>query len=256
MTEHQHMEQWAREAGAYALNIFHDIHAAPPKAKADHSWVTEADLAVERMLRERIAAAYPDDRIMGEEEGGSANAEGRIWVIDPIDGTGSFVKRLPVWCVSIGLLIDGKPAAGCVYLPVTDECYLAGITGDATLNGEPINAHVENPLDSQAWMCVPSNAHYRYNINYRGKTRSLGSTAANICYVARGSASAAILGRASLWDIAGAMPILERAGGVLQPLNGEPLDWQTLYTGKAASQVLFASSQQNLELMLSLINEC
>ncbi|ABX07167.1 MAG TPA: inositol-phosphate phosphatase [Herpetosiphon sp.] len=252
--EAQLMETWARQAGAYALDIFHDYNAAAPRRKADNSWVTEVDETIEQMLRQHIAQAFPDDLIMGEEGGGQASNSGRIWVLDPIDGTGSFVKRLPVWCVSIGLLVDGYPAAGCVYLPVLDECYLAGLTGDATLNGQIINAENPDFLDSQSWMAVPSNAHRRYKISYPGKTRSLGSTAANVCYVASSRACAAILGNASLWDIAGAWPILERAGGKLSTFSGGPFDWQRFYQGASANEPLFAASNNNYANMRAMID--
>ena len=253
MNEQTLIEQWAQETGALAKRAFHDVHAAPPRRKADHSWVTDVDETVERILRERIAAAYPDDVIMGEEGGGTGGARGRVWVLDPIDGTGSFVKRLPVWGVSIGLLVDGQAAAGCMFLPIPDECYLVGTDGAATLNGAPISAQIDEPLDSQAWICVPSNAHRRYRIDYPGKTRSLGSTAANICYVARGGAAAALLGHASLWDIAGALPVLERAGGVLGTLSGKPINWEPLFRGERASDELFAASRENYELLRGMI---
>src|SRR6185436_11883345 len=103
----------------------------------------------------------PTDRVMGEEEGGVGSTTGRLWALDPIDGTGSFVKRLPIWGVSIGLLVDGLTAAGCFYLPVSDECYVASLEGPAFLNGQPIKGFEGDPLDSQAWMAVPSNAHRR-----------------------------------------------------------------------------------------------
>ncbi len=253
MSEQQLIEEWAREAGAIALYAFHDIHAAPARRKADRSWVTDVDENIEILLRERIAATYPADRIMGEEGGGLATTRGRVWVLDPIDGTGSFVKRLPVWGVSIGLMVDGRAAAGCMYLPVSDECYLAGMDGPPTLNGQPISAEVAEPLDSQSWICVPSNTHRRYRITYPGKTRSLGSTAANICYVARGGAAAALLGKSSLWDLVGALAVLERAGGVLGTLSGKPIDWEPLLRGECASEPLFAASAANFEQIRQMI---
>ena len=247
MNEQQLIEEWAREAGAIALTAFYDAQAAPPRRKADRSWVTDIDEQIELLLRKRIGAAYPGDRVMGEEGGGEATQGGRVWVLDPIDGTGSFVKRLPVWGVSIGLMVDGRAAAGCMYLPVSNECYLAGMEGPATLNGRPISADIDDPFDAQSWMAVPSNTHRTYRVDYPGKTRSMGSTAANICYVARGGASAALLGRSSLWDIAGALAVLERAGGRLGALSGQPLDWAPLLRGEAAAEPLFVASAANYE---------
>lgn len=253
MNEQSYLEQWARDAGEIALRTFRDVHAAPPRRKADHSWVTDVDEAVEHLLRARIAEAYPADAVMGEEGGGEGSTHGRVWVLDPIDGTGSFVKRLPVWGVSIGLMVDGRVVAGCMFLPVSDECYMVGLDGPALLNNQPISAQLDEPLDSQAWICVPSNAHRRYRIDYPGKTRSLGSTAANLCYVARGGAAAALIGRASLWDIAGALPVLERAGGKLGTLSGTPMNWAPLLRGERASEPLIAASSANFELLRGMI---
>ncbi|HEY1015599.1 MAG TPA: inositol monophosphatase family protein [Herpetosiphonaceae bacterium] len=253
MTEREYMEQWAREAGALALAAFKDAAAAPPRRKADSSWVTEVDEEVERMLRARIAAVYPGDRVMGEEQGGVGTTQGRMWALDPIDGTGSFVKRLPVWGVSLGLMIDGAVRAGCFYLPVTDECYLAGLDGPATLNGRPIKANNDRAIESQSWMAVPSNAHRRYRIDFPGKTRSLGSTAANICYVAGGGAVAALVGASSIWDIVGALAVLERAGGVLRGVSGAELDWAPLLAGKAASEPLLAAGADTFDAIRQLI---
>ncbi len=255
MNEAQYMEQWARETGAWALQQFNDAHAAPPRRKADHSWVTDVDETVERELRRMIRTAYPDDAIMGEEGGGAVRSDQRVWVLDPIDGTGSFVKRLPVWCVSIGLVVDGYPRAGCVFLPVTDECYLVGLDGPATLNGQVISAEIDEPFDSQAWMAVPSNAHRRYAIKFPGKTRSLGSTAANICYVARGGATGAVLGRSNLWDIAGAVPVLERAGGRFGTVSGDQLDWPLMGRGEQSRHPLFAAHAAIYDKLLGMISE-
>ena len=248
MNEAHLMEQWAREVGAQALDLFNKRQISS-RRKSDRSVVTDVDEAAERILRERIQQAFPDDQIIGEEGGGQATSQGRVWVIDPIDGTGSFVAYLPTWCISIGLVIDGRPAAGCVYLPVPDHCFLAGLAGPASLNGEPIRAQraAEGLNDFEAWMSVPSNVHRRYHIRFPGKVRSLGSTAASICYVASGNALAGLVGRSNGWDIAGAQAILERAGGCLMGLDGSEIDWPWLLQGQQSHQPLFAAECASFE---------
>lgn len=247
--EHAEMEAWALEAGRIALAIFRDEARANRRRKADRSWVTAADEEVEQLLRRRIEAAYPHHRIIGEEEGGVGSVSGELWALDPVDGTGAFVDGLPVWGVSIGLLRDGIPVAGCFYMPALDECYSAGVEGPATLNGQPISAGIEEPLDSESWIAVPSNAHRRYRITYPGKTRALGSTAAHLCYVARGSAAGALIGKPKLWDIAAAVAILQRSGGGIWGLSGQPLDLAPLLAGRSVPEPLLGTTAEALPML-------
>ena len=85
--------------------------------KPDLTPVSDADLACETLLRDRIGTALPNDRILGEEFGGEALAVGRQWVIDPIDGTKNFVRGVPVWATLIALIDDGVPVVGVVSAP-------------------------------------------------------------------------------------------------------------------------------------------
>lgn len=211
------VRRWAREGGDVARSFFNKVAR---QRKADRSWVTEADLAIEALLRERIAARYPDHGVMGEEQGVGAIDREYVWCIDPIDGTGSFVAGLPMWCVSIGLLRGGEPHLGVIYMPLLDDCYWCDAGGPAFRNDEPI--HVLNPpaVDSSDWLAIPSYAHRSFTIDFIGKTRSLSSVASECCYVARGSALGALIGRASLWDFAAGLAILSAAGGAARTLSG------------------------------------
>jgi len=105
---------------------------------------------------------------------------------------------------------------------------------------------VTNPqndlLDDESFLTVTSAAHRKYRIDFIGKTRALGSTAANICYVARGTAVAALLGRPSLWDIAGVLPILKVAGGDIRYLSGRPVDLAALADGRRCPDPVLAGA--------------
>lgn len=238
---------WAQEAGEIALHYF---NIAEARLKADRSIVTEADIQIETLLRKRIVAAYPEHGIIGEEQGGASIDTEYLWAIDPIDGTSGFVQGLPVWGISIGLLRYGDPVLGCFYLPLISEWYEVDLEGPATFNGHPLRVTSGALLDSESWICVPSNSHRRYTIDFPGKVRSLGSVAAYLCYVARGTAAGALVGRAAIWDIAAGLAILRRAGGDIRLLgSGKVLDLQGMLTGHPPEEPLLAGSPAALVLL-------
>ncbi len=247
------VHSWAEEAGAIALRYFNVVEA---RIKADRSVVTAADEEIEELLRGRIGAAYPGHAIIGEEQGGAPGETEYLWAIDPVDGTSAFVQGLPVWGISIGLLRRGVPVLGCFYLPLLGEWYEVGIEGPATFNGWPMQAASEGLLASQAWICVPSSSHRRYSIDYPGKTRSLGAVAAYLCYVARGTAAGALLGRPHLWDIAAGVAILQRAGGDVHLLGSStPVDLRELNGGNISPEPIVAGSPAALAMLHARIQE-
>ena len=211
------LEQLTKTAGRLALKHFRHTTS---KLKGDNTIVTEADREIEDMLRQALTEAFPGDSVLGEERGAITGQSGRAWVLDPIDGTAAYAAGLPVWGVSIGILDRWKPVAGVFYMPLQDEYYQSD-GKHATLNGKPIRVDTSQHIDEHSFLCATSEAHRRYEIDFVGKTRIFGSTAAHICYVARGTAVAAVLGRPALWDVAGALPVLQAAGGTLSSLvNG------------------------------------
>lgn len=240
------VRDWAREGGAMARAAFNRVAR---QRKADRSWVTEADLAIEEMLRSRIAAAYPDHGIIGEEQGAHAVEREFVWAIDPLDGTNAFVAGLPLWCVSIGLLRHGVPYLGVIYVPLMDDCYWADVEGAAYRNDEPIAVAADAPVDSSDWLAVSSYAHRQFRIEFPGKTRSLSTVAADFCYVARGSARGALLGRANLWDIAAGMAILRAAGGAVGTLSGAPLNLAALFDGGNLPEPLLLAAPGMLDTL-------
>jgi len=238
----EQVKAWAREAGAVALAGYSKPEV---RRKPDRSYVTAADEAIEQLLRTRIKAAYPDHGIVGEEASSFQAEAEYLWALDPIDGTGAFVAGLPIWGISIGLLQRGHPVLGVFFLPALGEWYEAGLDGPARFNGQPIEVMHDRLLDSQSYICVPSDVHRRYRIDYPGKVRSLGSMAAYVCLVARGSAAGAVVGRPKLWDIAASTAILERAGGELRLLpSGAPLDFGPMLAGASAPSTVLAGSHE------------
>jgi myo-inositol-1(or 4)-monophosphatase len=227
----------------------HYFNNVSRQRKADRSWVTQADVEIEQMLRERIAARHPDHGIMGEEQGVGAIDREFVWSIDPIDGTGAFVSGLPLWCVSIGLLRHGQPYLGVIYLPLLDDCYWADATGPAYRNDEQLAVSVEPTIDGNDWIAVSSNAHRWFNITFPGKARALSSVAADFCYVARGSAIGALISQANLWDVAAGLSILRAAGGVARMLSGPELDMPTLLDGRKLPEPLLVAAPPMIEVL-------
>lgn len=236
----QEVHGWVAEAGEVALHFFNGVEG---RLKPDRSVVTAADEEIEHLLRQRIGARYPDHDILGEEQGGASTEGDYLWAIDPIDGTSSFVQGLPIWGISVGLLYRQQPVLGCFLMPLINEWYEVGMEGPATFNGQPMKVTSGDLLDTEAWLGVPSNVHRRYDIDFPGKVRSLGSVAAYLCYVARGTATGAIMGRPHLWDIAAGLAILRRAGGNMYGLlSGEPLTLESMVSGEPPTEIMVAGS--------------
>jgi myo-inositol-1(or 4)-monophosphatase len=237
------LEEIVRAAGEMALRRFRQVTTV---RKADHTVVTIADHEIEAFLRDALGQAFPADSLLGEEMETHMGLSGRVWAIDPIDGTAAYAAGLPVWGVSVGILQDWEPMAGIFYLPLLDELYLSH-GHDALFDGQPIRADDSHCVDDQSFLSVTSAAHRKYRIDFIGKTRALGSTAANICYVARGTAVAALLGHPSLWDIAGVLPILRAAGGDLRYLSGPSLDLAVLADGRKCPDLVLAGTPWALD---------
>ncbi len=198
--------------------------------KTDDSMVTDADLAIQTCLDTEIAAAFPDDGALGEESGASRPRRLEapyVWVVDPIDGTNNFGRGLPGFSISVGVLRYGRPFCGAVYDPLADQLF-TGLSGEgAWLNERPLRV-TPAPRSPRSLFCI--RAPYRDGVPgfaerwlRRYRLRRLGSTALHLCYVASGALAFVHDQRASLWDIAGAAPVLIEAGGVLTHERGSPL---------------------------------
>src|SRR5207237_5260389 len=134
----------AREAGAITLQYFKGSFVA--ERKADNSFVTIADREAERFLRASIKQSFPDDGILGEEEGEKIGTSQRRWIIDPVDGTYSFVHGVPLYAVLIGLEIDGESVLGAVNLPALNELVYAARGLGCFWNGEPARVSATKTL--------------------------------------------------------------------------------------------------------------
>ncbi|WP_336799634.1 inositol monophosphatase family protein [Kaistia sp. MMO-174] len=144
---HTFAQEIAREAGAIARRYFEAGDSIRATEKGAHDLVTEADLEIDRFLIGRLGQAFPGDGILTEESGGGEAAN--LWVIDPIDGTTNFSRRIPHFAMSIAFHAEGRTESGVVYNPILDEMFVARRGFGATCNGRSIRVReTRGPTDA------------------------------------------------------------------------------------------------------------
>jgi len=211
--------------GRLALDRFHHARVA---SNHDDTVVTAADLEIQEALGREIARLFPTDGLVGEERsiGAPRHESHYTWILDPLNGTNDFARGMPGFAVSVGVLRDRVPFAGAVYDPVARWLFTGCVGRGAWLNDRPLRVRdgfagrclftVRTPYETG----VPE---YVEGWMRRHRLRRFGSTALHLCYVALGGLDFVHDDCASLWDIAGAAPVLLEAGGVLTTDGGEPV---------------------------------
>jgi myo-inositol-1(or 4)-monophosphatase len=253
--------QTAAAAGAVLMDRYERLERIDHKSARDI--VTEADHLSEELVIAAIRDRFPGDAILAEESGAHAAddatrvANGRVWVIDPLDGTVNYANGLPVFCVSIGLVVDSRPVAGAVLDPTRGETFAASADGPALLNGRVIRASTKERLAdgvislSLSGRSVASRARaIRKEIRV---SRSMGSASLALAYVGNGRFDAFIQESSlSLWDIAAAGLVAERAGATATDFAGGP--WYDPTTASRSIGMIAAPAAFHARL-LRLANE-
>ena len=206
----------ARDAGKIAHRAF---GTSATSMKGRHDVVTEMDREVERYIRAAIVSRYPQDSIIGEEEGGGAGA--RTWLIDPIDGTANYARGLPRYCVSIGYLEQGVPVLGAIYDPSLDWLYSAAQGEGAYRDGVKLAvspcAEMTAATVECGWSTRRPAADYiallARVLDAGGAIRRSGSGALGLCDVAAGAAEAYAELHINAWDCAAGIVLVREAGG-------------------------------------------
>jgi histidinol-phosphatase len=230
---------FARDVAAVGGRIALGHYMRDPLAhrKPNGSWVTEADWATEAQIRLRIARAWPDHNVLGEEEGltsaggGEPRSGAPTWVIDPIDGTHNYMAGIPVWATLVALRVDGVNVVGVCHAPALGETYEAALGLGARCNGEPIAVDAVEDL-RDATLCV-TGAESFYRKGREDFVRDLVLS----CWrsrgfadfwghmlVARGAAHVMVETDVDIWDVAALEPIVFEAGGRMTHLDGAPWD--------------------------------
>ena len=188
-------------AGAVAADWFGQVTAT---RKSDGTLASEADLATEAFLMGELGRAYPGDEICSEETPEHrCVGEGRVWSLDPVDGTHNFIAGLGVWAVSVGLIERGQPALGVVCSPPLGLTWAGARGGGAWLNGRRLPCPSAHPVRRNDLVGV--NSDMPRDLPLPGKTRNLGSAALHACWVATGVMRASYFHNWVLWDLAAAL---------------------------------------------------
>src|SRR5262245_60457392 len=213
----------AWEAGRLALGYLADPSRLQIEVKGPHDFVSAADRAVETLIAGRLAAAFPTDGFYGEESGAAAApaSAGLVWVVDPIDGTASFVRALPDWCVSIGLLVEGRSEIGVIYVPEADELYAARRGHGAFCAGDALHVSDRTTLAGATigldHSFSDSSAQHRAHIaalhTHGAEYRRNGSVAVSLTRVASGRLDGFIELHLNAWDVAAGIVLVQEAGG-------------------------------------------
>ncbi len=227
------MTRAAQEAGKIALTFYPDLKAADFAAqviwKEDNSPVSAADREAEVHLRKVLLGAFPDDGFLGEEYGDQPGQSGYRWIVDPIDGTRSFVRGIPHWATLVGLEYRDEAIAGVVYEPCINRTYRALKGAGAFRDDEPIHVSRIDRLDesvlfysSLAWFVKAGKQNEFLKLVARTqRQRGYGDYYGHIL-VAQGSGECMVEHGVHAWDVAALKVIVEEAGGTFTDWNGTP----------------------------------
>lgn len=217
----------ARKAGRIAQRYFTGEFTV--EWKADQSPVTVADRETEQSLRQTLLAAFPNDGFLGEEFGDTPGTSGFRWIIDPIDGTRSFVRGIPLWATLVGLEYKGEQIAGIAEVPALGHGYRA-LRGEGAYRDER-RIRVSDVADlSQALVFYSSlswfikaerQAQFAELVRRTDRTRGFGDFYGFVL-VAQGSGELMVEHGVHAWDVAAIKPIIEEAGGRFSDWSGTP----------------------------------
>ena len=248
-------ERASRRAGAIQLERYERFERVQHKSSRDV--VTEVDHLCEEVILEEIRRAFPGDAILAEESGshegtGAGEASGRVWLVDPLDGTVNYANGLPFFCASVAMAVGGVVQAGVVFDPVHDELFSAIRGRGARLDGRAVrNPDKERLIDYVVSLGLKTREISVQEPTLRRTTRAsrhLGSSALGLAYVACGrfDAFTQVTGMSN-WDIAAAGLIAEEGGALVTTLAGEP--WFDLSRPSASVGLLAAPPRHHAELL-------
>ncbi|RUS59634.1 inositol monophosphatase [Pseudorhodobacter sp. E13] len=222
----------AREAGALGLRYFNSFDTLTIESKSHQDFVSEADKNVETLVRAAIAAAFPEDAIVGEEDAPTRGTSGFTWVIDPIDGTTNFIHGIPQWCVAIAIVQNAQTVVGVIHDAVHDECNHAMRGAGAFCNDKPIRVLQGRPLTNGS-----------LGVGFSGRTRASGnvitlidlitraggvfwrngSGALSLAYVAQGKLLGYVEEHMNAWDCLAGQLMIAEAGGKVERQDADEM---------------------------------
>ncbi len=219
----------AKEAGALALDYFRRPDSLRVDRKGHQDFVSQADREVERLVRVRLAEAFPDDSIAGEEEAPTPGTSGFTWVIDPIDGTTNFINGLPAWTVVLAGVTGRRTQIGVIHDPCHEETFVAVRGQGATLNGERLRVPMGLSLKDGT-----TGVGFSNRVGTEGVMRLMqaifdeggiflrnASGALSIAYVAAGRLLGYAEEHMNAWDCLAGQLIVEEAGGGVEDQDAD-----------------------------------
>ncbi len=229
--------------------------AVPVESKADASPVTQADRAAEAAMRTLIEAHRPHDGIIGEEYGAVREGAERVWVLDPIDGTRSFIAGRPIFGTLVALLHAGRPTIGVIDQPIARERWIGADGQGTTLNDFPVKARRCGEL-AQAHLATTGPAYFRESeyasfarVAAAARDTLWGGDCYNYALLAAGHLDLVVEAGLRLYDFAALVPVIEGAGGAITDWAGRPLD------AGSDGRVIAASDARLIEAVSNLLDE-
>ncbi len=224
------------------------VDAAVETKTGPTDYVTEADHAAQDRVLSVLGDAYPDDPVVGEEDGEdprlreSVPADGPAWIVDPIDGTANYVRGMPTWACAVACVVDGDPVAAAVVEPDLDRRYVAGA---GTTRRDGVTMATSELTDPRHGAVVPfywwpHDARDAYSAGLDAAVKRfddihrLGCAQATLCSVADGALAGTFTDRqVASWDAVAGVHLIRRAGGRVTDIDGEP--WTVGAEGLVAS---------------------
>ena len=220
-----------QSAGLLARDYFAQRDQLRVDRKGSHDWVSEADRKVESFIRERISEAWPDDRIVGEEHGGTSGENGFTWVIDPIDGTTNFLNGIPTWTIVLAGVAEGKTQFGVVHDPIYGETFSALRGSGARLNGQAVHVAEGKSLNEGTVGMGYSNRISPENVTSIVNALVVSGTmfnrnasgALSLAYVAAGRMLGYVEEHMNAWDCLAGQLLVAEAGGAVEDQDADEM---------------------------------
>jgi myo-inositol-1(or 4)-monophosphatase len=254
--------QAVTSAGTILLEHFGRVRHVRVKENQS-SVVTEADLASEAHLLERIRNRFPQHNLLAEESGFHEQGSDYTWVVDPLDGTSNFAAGLPWFGVMAAVLERGAPILGALYLPVEDALYVAARGSGAWRNGAPVSVTAEADLAKKLCACAMDPCAEAARLERQARLHALlvnrvRNVRATNClldfaYTIDGRLGAAINLNTKIWDIAAIQLVLREAGGLLTDLQGEEIELELGANALTRNYAVIGTSPALLSPMLEVV---
>jgi myo-inositol-1(or 4)-monophosphatase len=210
-----------RRAGQLAMQYYGRHGAMGVVSKGVHNVVTKADQECEKLIAATVLKNFPQDTILGEESGFQNRGSSTVWIVDPIDGTSNFVRQIPLWCVSIGIIVGFKPVVGVICDPVREELYHSLEGRGAFRNDEPVK--VSDVTDLKAAQVGLGFSHRQSGKQHAEAVasclaaqcdyRRLGTGSLSLACVADGRLDGYWENHMNSWDAAAGLALVRAAGG-------------------------------------------